>query len=419
MFSNGPSERRVVITGLGAISPLGHDVKNLWDGLLQGRSATGIVTRFDPSDFPAKVVAEIKDYDPTDYFDRKEARRMDLSHQYALIAAREAMNDAGLKGEDCNPERAGVIIGHHCGGVSTLTENYDTMKTKGPRRISPSNIAMIFSDMAPALISMEYGFLGVNYTTVSACASGAHAIIDAHKAIRDNEANVVIAGGTDAPIVPLAFGGFCAMKVISTSYEEPEKVSRPFDAKRDGFVLAEGAGIMVMESLEHAKKRGAKILAELIGYGMSADAYHIVAPDPEGKGAALAMKCALESANVKPADVDYINTHGTSTVAGDKAETSAIKSILGEDAYRITINSSKSMIGHLIGGAGGIEALITILTINSGKIHPTINYEYPDPDCDLDYSANKITERNVDIAISNSFGFGGHNTALVLKKFRG
>ncbi|PJA29027.1 MAG: beta-ketoacyl-[acyl-carrier-protein] synthase II [candidate division Zixibacteria bacterium CG_4_9_14_3_um_filter_46_8] len=411
--------RRVVVTGLGAISPLGFTAPELWEGLLEGRSGTGPVTRFDTKDLPTKIAAEIKNYDPLQYFDRKELRHLDLYQQYALIAAKEALEDSRILSDGYDSERTGVIIGSSIGGVTTLIGQYEVLRERGPGRVSPYLMPMMVTNMAAGFVAIKYKFMGPNFATVSACAGGAHAIGEAFRSIQLDEADVFVAGGSEATTFRYAFAGFCIVKAMSTRNDEPGKASRPFDKNRDGFVLGEGSGLMILEELERARSRGAKIYAEVVGYGKSADAYHMLAPEPEGKGAALAMKMALKDAGIKPEQVDYINAHGTATPLGDISETIGIKSVFGEHAYKLTINSSKSAIGHLLGGAGGIESVITALSIRDNKIHPTINYQTPDPECDLDCSPNHVTERRINYALSNSLGFGGHNAVLVFKKYTG
>ncbi len=412
-------KRRVVVTGLGAISPLGLTIDELWVNLLAGRSGVGPITRFDATDFPTRIAAEIKGYDPLNYLEKKDVRHLDLSHQYGLAATADALKDAGLNNDNIVPNRTGAILGSAHGGAITHDEQYSLMLEKGVRFLSPSRMTMIHSDMAPSLIAIKYGLRASNYSVSAACASGTIAIGGAFHAIRNNEADVMITGGTDSDVHAFALAGFSRLKAISTRNDEPEKASRPFDKDRDGFIVAEGAGIIIIEELEHAVKRNAKIYAEVIGYGTSCDGYHWTAPEPTGEAAALSIEMAIRDAGIKPEDVDYINTHGTATGLGDPAETKAIKKALGEHAYKVTLNSSKSMLGHLMGGAGGIEALITCLSIRDSKIHPTMNLDNPDPECDLNYSANKITEKEINIAMSDSFGFGGHNAIVVLKKYEG
>jgi 3-oxoacyl-[acyl-carrier-protein] synthase II len=413
--------RRVVITGLGAITPLGQTVKETWENLVKGKSGVGYIDRFDTSNLPVKIAAQIRNFDPLKRLSQKEAgvpiKKLDLFSIYALWAAEEAIEDSALLKVPFDPDRVGVIIASGIGGVETLEREIIVGYTKGYDRISPYLIPMMIPDMASGLIAIKYRFKGPNYCTVSACASSAHAIGDAFRLIRYGDADVMIVGGSEAPIIPTAVAGFSSMKALSTRNDEPEKASRPFDRDRDGFVMGEGAAVLVLEEYEHAMRRGAKIYAELVGYGATADAYHITAPCVDGEGAVKCMLRALEDAKLSPDEVDYINAHGTSTKLNDAVETLAIKKVFGERAYKIPISSTKSMIGHLLGTAGAIEALATIMTIHTGIIHPTINYENPDPECDLDYVPNEARKKEVNVAISNSFGFGGHNVCLAFKKF--
>jgi 3-oxoacyl-[acyl-carrier-protein] synthase II len=413
--------RRVVITGLGAITPLGQTVKETWENLVKGKSGVGYIDRFDTSNLPVKIAAQIRNFDPLKRLSQKEAgvpiKKLDLFSIYALWAAEEAIEDSALLKVPFDPDRVGVIIASGIGGVETLEREIIVGYTKGYDRISPYLIPMMIPDMASGLIAIKYRFKGPNYCTVSACASSAHAIGDAFRLIRYGDADVIIVGGSEAPITPTAVAGFSSMKALSTRNDEPEKASRPFDRDRDGFVMGEGAAVLVLEEYEHAMRRGAKIYAELVGYGATADAYHITAPCVDGEGAVKCMLRALEDAKLSPDEVDYINAHGTSTKLNDAVETLAIKNVFGERAYKIPVSSTKSMIGHLLGAAGAIEAVATIMTIHTGIIHPTINYENPDPECDLDYVPNEARKKEVNVAISNSFGFGGHNVCLVFKKF--
>jgi 3-oxoacyl-[acyl-carrier-protein] synthase II len=413
--------RRVVITGLGAITPLGQTVKETWENLVKGKSGVGYIDRFDTSNLPVKIAAQIRNFDPLKRLSQKEAgvpiKKLDLFSIYALWAAEEAIEDSALLKGPFDPDRVGVIIASGIGGVETLEREIIVGYTKGYDKISPYLIPMMIPDMASGLIAIKYRFKGPNYCTVSACASSAHAIGDAFRLIRYGDADVMIVGGSEAPIIPTAVAGFSSMKALSTRNDEPEKASRPFDRDRDGFVMGEGAAVLVLEEYEHAMRRGAKIYAELVGYGATADAYHITAPCVDGEGAVKCMLRALEDAKLSPDEVDYINAHGTSTKLNDAVETLAIKKVFGERAYKIPVSSTKSMIGHLLGAAGAIEAVATIMTIHTGIIHPTINYENPDPECDLDYVPNEARKKEVNVAISNSFGFGGHNVCLVFKKF--
>ena len=413
--------RRVVITGLGAITPLGQTVKETWENLVRGKSGVGYIDRFDTSNLPVKIAAQIRNFDPLKRLSQKEAgvpiKKLDLFSIYALWAAEEAIEDSALLKGPFDPDRVGVIIASGIGGVETLEREIIVGYTKGYDRISPYLIPMMIPDMASGLIAIKYRFKGPNYCTISACASSAHAIGDAFRLIRYGDADVMIVGGSEAPIIPTAVAGFSSMKALSTRNDEPEKASRPFDRDRDGFVMGEGAAVLVLEEYEHAMRRGAKMYAELVGYGATADAYHITAPCVDGEGAIKCMLRALEDAKLSPDEVDYINAHGTSTKLNDAVETLAIKKVFGERAYKIPVSSTKSMIGHLLGAAGAIEALATIMTIHTGIIHPTINYENSDPECDLDYVPNEARKKEVNVAISNSFGFGGHNVCLVFKKF--
>jgi len=410
-------KRRVVITGIGMVTPLGIKTEEVWDNLLKGKSGIGLVTRFDTSNYATKIAGEVKNFNPADYMDKKEARRMDPFTHYAVAAAKIAHEDSGLKITSNNRDRIGVVIGSGVGGITTVEEQHAILLNRGPNRVSPFFVPMLIANMAPGQISINLGVRGPNLTTTTACASGTHAVGDAFKMIQYGLADVIFAGGAEAAVCPLAFAGFCSMRAMSTNNDNPEGACRPFDKNRDGFVLGEGAGVMVLEELEHALARGAKIYAEVIGYGMSADAYHITAPTPEGDGARLAMSNALADAGILPEQVDYINAHGTSTELNDLYETLAIKNLFGQHAYNLAISSTKSMTGHLLGAAGAVELIFTALTIKSGKIPPTINYETPDPDCDLDYVPNVAREKDIDIALSNSFGFGGHNGTVILRKF--
>jgi 3-oxoacyl-[acyl-carrier-protein] synthase II len=408
--------RRVVITGLGVMTSLGHDLEVFWGNLVAGKSGVSRIESFDPSDFPTRIAASIKDFDPEQYMDRKEARRMDRFAQFAIAAAKLALRDANLDvKEHTNPERVGVSVGSGIGGLATWEEQHKILLEKGPKRLSPFFIPMMIANMASGQISMATGAKGPNSTAVTACATGTHSIGDSFKMIQRGDADVMICGGAEAAITPIGMGGFCAMRAMSTRNEEPEKASRPFDLERDGFVMGEGAGILILEELEHARKRGAKIYAEVIGYGMSGDAYHMTDPDPDG--ARRCMVRAMNDAGIRPEDVDYINAHGTSTPVGDKSETNAIKSAFGDHAYKLMVSSTKSMTGHLLGAAGGVEAVICGLTIRHGIVAPTINLEHPDPECDLDYVPNVARQADVRVAMSNSFGFGGHNATIVMRRF--
>ncbi len=411
--------RKVVVTGMGVISPLGDSVDEFWNSLLAGKSGVSILTKFDTSEFPVHIAGEIKDFDSAKYIDRKVARRMDLSAQYAVAASINAVRDAGLDTENLDLDRCGVVIGSGIGGIQTFEKQRDRLVASGPSKISPFFIPMMIIDMCAGMVSIRFGFRGPNYGTVSACASSAHAISDCYRIIQRGEADLMITGGAEATITPTALAGFCQAKALSTRNDDPEKASRPFDKSRDGFVMGEGAGILVMESEEHANARGANIIAELAGIGMSSDAYHMTAPHPQGRGARKAMENALADAGLKPEQIDYINTHGTSTSLGDIAETRAIKEVLGERAYKIPVNSTKSMTGHLLGSAGAIEAIACVKSIQDEIVHPTINLDTSDPDCDLDYVPNQKRNWQTNYAMSNSFGFGGHNVTLVVGKFNG
>lgn len=409
--------RRVVVTGMGLLTALGTDLESSWEALLQGRSGVRRITKFDPSDFPTQIAAQINGFEPEKYVDKKEIRRQDPFTTYAVATSAMAIEDSGLDVSAEDPGRVGVIIGSGIGGIGTHETQTTRFIKGGPTKISPFYIPMMIPDIACGIVSMKYGAKGPNYCTVSACASSAHAIGDAFRLIKHGDAEIMIAGGTEAAVTPMSIGGFAAMKAMSTRNEEPERASRPFDAERDGFILGEGAGMMILEELEHARARGAKIYCEVVGVGMSGDAYHITAPAPGGEGAARAMKRAIEESGIPPEGYDYVNAHGTSTPFNDKFETQAIKTVFGEHAYDLMVGSTKSMTGHLLGGAGGAEFAITAMVIHQGKVPPTINYENPDPDCDLDYVANVMRERPVRAALTNSFGFGGHNAVLALKRF--
>jgi len=413
------SDRRVVVTGLGALTPIGNTVPAYWDAMMAGRSGAAPITHFDASDYPTTFACEVKDFDPTDFLDRKEAGRLDPFAQFAIVAADEALADAGLDPSTFTEEqknRTGVIVGSGIGGMKLFQDQVVEFAHHGRRRLSPFFVPMMIIDMAPGLISIRHGLHGPNYATISACATSNNAIGDAWMVIKAGLADTIIAGGTDASITEIGVGGFGNMKALSTRNDDPEGASRPFDAGRDGFVMGEGAGALVLEAYEHAKARGARIYAEVTGLGMSADAHHISAPHPEGLGATLAMKQALDTAGVAPEAVDYLNMHGTSTPLGDVAETKAIKGVFGDHAYDMNLSSTKSMTGHLLGAAGAVEAIAAILAIQNGRVPPTINFETADPDCDLNYTFNAPQDRTVDVAVSNAFGFGGHNTCVVFQK---
>ncbi|KAB3535200.1 beta-ketoacyl-ACP synthase II [Alkaliphilus pronyensis] len=410
--------RRVVITGIGSITPIGNTVEEYWNSLLSGVSGIDYITKFDTSDYPTRIAAEVKGFNPEEHIDKKEARKMDRFTQFAVAASLMAMKDAGLKIEDIVAEKFGVILGSGIGGIETLENQHQRLMEKGVKRISPFFIPMMISNIGAGHVSMCLGAKGPNTTIVTACASSTNAIGEAYRVIKGGSADVMITGGMEASITPLSIAGFCSMKAMSTHNEAPKKASRPFDLNRDGFVMGEGSGILMLEELDHALKRGAKIYAEVVGYGMSADAYHITAPSPEGEGAARSMELALSDADIPYQSIDYINAHGTSTPYNDKFETMAIKSVFKEHAKDISISSTKSMTGHLLGAAGGIEAIACVLAIKEDVIPPTINLENPDPECDLDYTANKAKKREVNYALSNSLGFGGHNATIIIKKYR-
>jgi len=411
-------ERRVVITGLGALTPLGNNTEEFWSGLKQGKSGIGPISKFDATDFPTRIAGEVRNFDPLKYVDKKEARRLDPYLQYAIATSVMAVEDAALDPAKIDGTRFGVLIGSGIGGISTLIEGEEVRKTKGPDRVSPFVIPMLIVNMAAGLVSMRFGAKGPNSSVVTACATGNHAIGDAFKIIERGDADIMIAGGAEAIIVPLTIAGFCSMKAMSTRNDEPEKASRPFDAGRDGFVCGEGAGIVVLESLEHAVRRDARIYAEVVGYGMTGDAHHMTAPDPAGDGATRAMQMAIRDAAIEPAAIGYINAHGTSTPYNDKFETIAIRRVFGDHARKLAVSSTKSMTGHLLGAAGGIEAIATVLALYHGVLPPTINYETPDPDCDLDYIPNQARKQDVETALSNAFGFGGTNATLAFRKYR-
>lgn len=410
--------KRVVVTGLGLVTPLGIGVESSWKSALEGKSGIVPITQFDASQMPVRIAGEVKDFDPALYIEAKEIKKMDRFIHFAMAAATMAMEDSGLKITDENAERVGVIIGAGMGGLPAIEHYHKIYLEKGYRRISPFFIPMIIINLASGNVSIKFGAKGPNSSAVTACATGSHSIGDAFRLIQRGDADAMIAGGTESVITPLGVGGFAVMKALSTRNDEPEKASRPFDNGRDGFVMGEGSGVIILESLENALKRGAKIYAEIIGYGMSSDAYHITTPAPEGEGAARCMKASLKDAGIEPEKVDYINAHGTSTKYGDELETAAIKKVFGENAYKLCVSSTKSMTGHLLGAAGGVEAIFSILSIHNSVVPPTINLENPDPECDLDYAPNKAKQMDVEYAMSNSFGFGGTNACLIFKKYR-
>ncbi|HAE92529.1 MAG TPA: beta-ketoacyl-[acyl-carrier-protein] synthase II [Tissierella sp.] len=409
--------KRVVITGLGAITPIGIGKENFWNSLIEGKSGIGAITRFDTTDFDTKIGAEVKDFDPSDYIDKKEARRMDRFTQYAVAGAKLALEDGKVELDKLNLDKVGVIIGVGIGGMETMETEFTKLRDRGPSRVSPLFIPMMISNMAPGQISMTFGFRGPTMTVTTACASSTHAIGEGFRMISTGNVDMIVAGGADASITPISVAGFCSMKALSTRNDNPTKASRPFDKERDGFVMGEGAGILILEELNHALARGANIYGEIVGYGSTSDAFHITQPDPEAKGATRAMELALEEAAADYHDVDYINAHGTSTYFNDKLETLAIKNVFKEHAKNINISSTKSMTGHLLGAAGGIEAIATIMAIKEGIIPPTINYEYLDEECDLNYTPNEAVKRDINYALSNSLGFGGHNATVLFKKY--
>lgn len=410
--------RRVVITGYGVISPIGIGIDDFWNSLASGKSGISRVSSFDASQFSTQICAEVKNFQPEKYIDKKKIRKMDRFSQLAFAAAKMAIEDAKLDLEKEDPFRVGVIVGSGIGGLSTVAAEHKVLLEKGPRRVSPFMIPMLITNIAAGEIAIAHNIQGPNYSLSSACATSNHTIGDALRLIRYGDADVIIAGGSEAAVTPLGLAGFCSARALSTRNDDPEHASRPFDKERDGFVMGEGAGIVILESLEHALSRGVSIRAELIGYGATDDAYHITAPSPDGQSAARAMSNALADGGIKPEEVGYINAHGTSTPLNDKVETLAIKKVFGDYAYKIPISSSKSMIGHLLGAAGVVELIATILSMEKEILPPTINYEFPDPECDLDYVPNKARPKKINVALSNSLGFGGHNATLVVRKYR-
>ena len=398
------------------MSPLGCSLEEFWRRLTAGESGIGPVTHFDASGYDTRIAGEVKDFQAENYMDRKDVRRTDLFVRYAIAATRDALGQSGVQGA-VDPDRIGVIVGSGIGGIATLEDQHRQLLERGPGRVSPFFIPMMISDMASGQISIQFGAKGPNYCTVSACASGAHAVGEALRIIQDDEADAMITGGAEATVTPLSFAGFCSMKAMSTRNDQPAQASRPFDAQRDGFVMGEGAGILVLEELEHARKRGVKILAEVVGYGATGDAHHMTAPAPEGEGAARAMRAAIRDSGLAPETFGYLNAHGTSTPLNDKFETQAIKSVFGEQAKKLAISSTKSMTGHLLGAAGGLETIICVLALDRQTLPPTINYQHPDPDCDLDYVPNTARKVELRAALSNSLGFGGHNVTLALSRY--
>ena len=418
-------KRRVVLTGVGAITPVGNEIDKFWSNVVEGRTGVARLTKaFDPSCFNSHIAAELKEFDEAKYMNPKQSRRLDPFVKYAIAAAKMAVDDSGLDKEKLVLEKAGVYIGSGIGGLHTIEAEYSKYLANGDEaraasKISPFLIPMLIVNMASGMVSIELGFKGPNSAAVTACATASHSIGDAFKIIQRDEADVMVAGGSEAAITKMGFGGFAALKALSTRNDDPERASRPFDRERDGFIMGEGAGVVVLEELEHAKRRGARIYCEMAGYGMSGDAYHMTAPDPGGDGAVRCMRSAIADAGLNVEDVDYINAHGTSTQLNDKMETAAIKTVFGDKAYKIAVSSTKGVTGHLLGATGAVELISCAKAIELGIIPPTINYEYPDPDCDLDYVPNEARKQNVDVAISNSLGFGGHNVTLVVKKFKG
>ena len=410
--------RRVVITGIGVVSPIGNNVNDFWQNLVAGKSGIDTISSFDPDKYglTVKIAAEVKNFNPEDYFDKKDAQKFSDFIKFAYAAAMEAMKDADLENANIDKDRVGVIVGTGIGGLKDIEEQHDILNEKGARRVSPFFIPYGIANMASGIIAIKYGFRGPNYCVVSACATGNHSIGDAFRIIQRGDADIMIAGGTESAITPLGIAGFASMKALSTRNDEPQKASRPFDKDRDGFVMGEGAGILILEEYEHAKKRGAKIYAEIKGYAATDDAFHVTAPCSDGEGAAMCMRLALKDASLNPEDIDYINAHGTSTPLNDKIETLAIKKVFKDHAYKLKISSNKSMIGHLLGAASAVEAVASVKTIETGIIPPTINLENPDPECDLDYVPNKAIQYNVRNVLSNSFGFGGTNACIILSK---
>ncbi|UCF57229.1 MAG: beta-ketoacyl-ACP synthase II [Deltaproteobacteria bacterium] len=410
-------KRRVVVTGLGMVTPLGTGVEKNWEAVCAGKSGIRPISRFDASQFPCQIAGEIPDFKSEDFMDKQQVRRFDIFVHYAVASARMAMEDSGLKIDSNNRERVGCITGSGLGGLTMLEHYHKVLLEKGPRRISPFFIPGMIANMAPGQIAIEFGAKGPNISIETACAASCHAVGEAFRLIREGIADAIITGGSEAVVTPLALGGFCSMRALSTRNDEPEKASRPFDLNRDGFVMGEGAGVLILEELNQALDRGADIYAEVAGYGLSGDAYHVSAPEPDGGGAISCMSMAINDAELKPEDIDYINAHGTSTKLNDESENKAVKAVFGEHAYKLAISSTKSMTGHLLGGAGGIEAIYTVLTVRHGIMTPTMNYETPDPACDLDYVPNVARKAKVRVAMSNSFGFGGTNASLLFKAY--
>jgi 3-oxoacyl-[acyl-carrier-protein] synthase II len=419
-MASNPTDRRVVITGLGIVSPMGNDLETFWKHLVDGQCGVDKITSFDASAFATRIAAQVRNFDPAPAFPSpKEVRRADRFSQFGVHAGWQALRDSGLDFNKVNRDEVGVFIGSGIGGLETVTEQHKILIEKGPNRVSPFMIPMLISNMASGMFSMYYELRGPNFATCSACATANHAIGEAWRTIKMGDASVMLAGGAEAAVVPIGIGGFCAMKAMSTRNEDPKHASRPFDKERDGFVMGEGAGVVVLEDLEHAKRRGARIYCEMAGYGNTADAYHMTAPSPGGEGAARCMRMALRNAGLKPEDVSYINAHGTSTPQGDIAETEAIKTIFGDHARKLAVSSTKGATGHMLGAAGAVEMIVCAKSIQTDTVPPTINYEFPDPECDLDYVPNTARQMHVHAVVNNSFGFGGHNASLVAKKFAG
>jgi len=411
-------KKRVVITGIGTINPVGHNIAETWENLIAGNSGIDRISKFEiTDDYGSQISGEIKNFNPQDFFDRKRIKKLDPCTQLALIAAKEAFEDSGLNNFEYNPERAGVIMGSGIGGMLTFENEAKKFFEKGPKRVSPFFVPKMIVNIATAEVAIEYNCKAANFTVVSACASANHALGTAFRTIQYGDADIIFSGGSEAAVTPLTVAGFSSMKALSTRNDDPKRACRPFDKERDGFVMAEGAGILILEELEHALKRNAKIYAEIIGFGASCDAFHITAPAEKGEGGARAAITALKDANIKPEEVDYINAHGTSTPLNDKNETAMYRTVFGDYAYKLKINSTKSMVGHLLGAAAGVEAIVCCKTIETGKIHPTLNQEVPDPECDLNYVPNKGIEQDVNIALSNSLGFGGHNGVIIFRKY--
>ncbi|HBL62517.1 MAG TPA: beta-ketoacyl-[acyl-carrier-protein] synthase II [Cyanobacteria bacterium UBA8803] len=411
-------KKRVVVTGLGAVTPIGNNLAEYWEGLLTGRNGIGPITLFDPSRHACRIAGEVKGFNPHDYMDRKEAKRMDRFAQFAVAASKEAIADAQFVINELNAEQVGVIIGTGVGGLKVLEDQQEVYLTRGPDRCSPFMIPMMIANMAAGLVAIHTGAKGPNSCTVSACASGAHGVGDAFRLVQRGYAQAMVCGGTEAAVTPLSVAGFASARALSTRNDDPKHACRPFDRDRDGFVMGEGAGILLLEELEHALSRGARIYAEVVGYGMTCDAYHMTSPVPGGEGAIRAMQLAMKDADLVPEQVSYINAHGTSTPVNDPTETAAIKKVLGDYAYKVAVSSTKSMTGHLLGGSGGIESVAAVMAVADDQIPPTINLENPDPECDLDYVPNQSRQQTVEVVLSNSFGFGGHNVTLAFRKYR-